>query len=73
MSSAPLSLQRLGRRVRKQRHEQSLTLEELAHLLDMDPSHLARFERGERALAIVKAIKLAHILKIDAGDLFKGL
>lgn len=51
----------LGQAIRHRRKEQGLSQEALAHLVQIDRSHMGRIERGERNLTF------ANILKISAG------
>ncbi|MBF8179411.1 helix-turn-helix domain-containing protein [Herminiimonas contaminans] len=51
----------LGCAIRNKRKELGLSQEELAHLIQIDRSHMGRIERGERNLTF------ANILKISAG------
>jgi transcriptional regulator with XRE-family HTH domain len=64
---------RLGRRIRQYREQRGLSQEDLAFKLGITTSYMGALERGQRNLNIDKLIKVAKALKIDLGDLFKGL
>jgi transcriptional regulator with XRE-family HTH domain len=50
---------------------QHLTLEDLAAVLDIDSSFLAKIERGERGMNIKLLIKLAKALKLEYTDILR--
>jgi transcriptional regulator with XRE-family HTH domain len=58
-----------GKRVRKLRTEQGLTLEKLAELADLHPNYVGSVERGERNIALINIVRLARALRVKAGIL----
>lgn len=59
----------VGSRLARAREEAALSLDELARRVGVDAGLLARFERGETALAAAKAIKAAKVLGIPSATL----
>jgi transcriptional regulator with XRE-family HTH domain len=47
--------------------------EKLAERADLHWTYLGQIERGERTLGLVNILRLAGALKVDAGELVKGL
>jgi len=60
----------LGEIIRQQRVTMPLTLQELANLADVSPSHLGRIERGERFPSARILRKIARPLGFEEDELF---
>ena len=58
-----------GERVRTERHEQKLTLEDLAEKSSMNWSYIAQIERGERNISIDNMTAIADGLGVSLRDL----
>ena len=65
--------ERFGTRVRDRREELGWTQEKLAERSDLHWTYVGQIERGERNLGLVNILRLAVALKLDAGDLVRGL
>ncbi len=59
----------LAANVRRLRHEQRISQEELAHRSGIDRSYLGQIERAEHKATVVTVGKLAQGLKVLPGDL----
>ena len=62
-----------GRRVRAQREELGLTQEGLADIVELHWTFVGQVERGRRNISLHNILKLAAGLKIDPGELVRGL
>ena len=62
-----------GERVRARRMELGLSQEALGEAAGLHRTYIGGIERGERNLALVNIVSLAHALDIDPGDLLRGL
>lgn len=62
-----------GERIRALRAERGLSQEGLAEAAGLHRTYIGGIERGERNLALLNIVKLARALKVDAGDLVRGL
>jgi transcriptional regulator with XRE-family HTH domain len=73
--AAPLSTATttFGQRVRSRRHELQLSQEALAASAGLHWTFVGQVERGRRNLTLHNILKLAAALKIDPGDLLRGL
>lgn len=58
-----------GKYVRKKRSEKSLTIEELAWKVGINPNHLGRIERGEKGTSGFVLLKIVFALEL-ALDIF---
>jgi transcriptional regulator with XRE-family HTH domain len=58
----------IGPRIRELRHEQGLTLDDLATRVGISASHLSRLERGKTAPSFTVAAGLAHELGVTAEE-----
>ena len=56
--------------VRAIRKERKLTLEALAAQTDLTKSYLSKIERGQSSPSIAVAMRIAHSLNVDVGQLF---
>ena len=57
----------LGMRLREIRERRALTQAELASLLGVSPSLVTQWERGRRALSVVRVAQLAKALRVAPG------
>jgi len=62
-------LRLFGERLRELRTERSLTQEQLAELAGVDRNYIGQIERGERNVALVNIVRIAHALKVQPSDL----
>src|SRR4030067_2652577 len=60
----------LGKIIKQQRLMVPLTLQELANMSDVSPSHLGRIERGERFPSASILQKIAKPLGFEENELF---
>lgn len=61
----------LGRAVRARRKEIKLSQEALAHLAEVDRSHMGKIERGERNVTLLNILKIAQALETRPSELLK--
>lgn len=62
----------IGNNVRKCRMERGLTQEELANMVTVDPSTIARIEGGNRMMSILNLHAVAEALKVSYDALLRG-
>ena len=62
--------QKTGARIRSFRLSKRYSIEELAHLADLNPAHLAKIERGELNFTIGSLEKILNALGLSPADLF---
>lgn len=62
----------VGERVRELRHEQGLTLNELAQTLSISHQQLQKYETGANRLSAGMLYDVATVLGVTTGDLFPG-
>jgi len=62
-----------GKRVRQLRLKKKWSQEKLAEESGLHTTYISGIERGKRNLGIENVVKLARALKVDAGQLFKGV
>lgn len=60
--------QRIGPAIRKLRHEQSLTLDDLAVQAGISASHLSRLERGQTLPSFTVLAGIAHVLGVSIDE-----
>lgn len=59
-----------GQRLREFRNAKSYSIEELAHIADMNAVHLASLERGEKNITLSTLEKVVTALGISLTDVF---
>ena len=62
----------LGRNVRRNREEKSLTQEKLAEKAGLDPTYISGIERGLRNPGIKNVARLAKALGLSTAELCRG-
>lgn len=62
---------RLGKRVRRLRHEKELTLEAAAERMHIDFKHLQKIEAGSLNVTVLTLVRVATGLGVDLSELFK--
>jgi transcriptional regulator with XRE-family HTH domain len=75
MTAEPLSpaARALGERVRARRQELGESQEQLADASGLHWTFVGQVERGRRNISLHNILKLAQGLRIDPGELVKGL
>lgn len=63
--------QRIGPAIRKLRHEQNLTLDDLAEQAGISASHLSRLERGQTLPSFTVLAGIAHVLGVSIDEFAK--
>jgi transcriptional regulator with XRE-family HTH domain len=63
----------VGKRIRKLRKENNLTLRQLAAGCDLSPNAISLVERGEVAPTVLTLCKIAHALGVSAGSFFQEI
>jgi transcriptional regulator with XRE-family HTH domain len=63
----------LGRRVRKLRLQRRLSQEKLAELADLHRNYVGGVKRGERNIALLNIVALAHALKVKPAKLVESI
>lgn len=61
----------VGRNIRRLRHEQGLTQEQLAHEAQLDLTYVGGIERGRRNPSLLVMARLAVALKASLADLVR--
>ena len=62
-----------GKHVRKLRLDRGLSQENLAELADLHRNYVGGVERGERNIAIISIVRLAHALKVKPAKLLERI
>jgi transcriptional regulator with XRE-family HTH domain len=63
----------IGKQVRKLRLERGLSQEKLAELANLHRNYVGGVERGERNIAIINIVALAHALRVKPAKLLETL
>lgn len=63
----------LGRRVRALREERGISQEKLAEKAKVHRTYVGSLERGERNVALINIVRLAHALEVDPSELVSGM
>jgi len=71
--SEEAALKEFGRRVRERRESLGWSLEQAGEKCGLHWTYIGQVERHTRNLTLVSILKIARGLKMDAGDLLKGL
>ena len=67
------ALEAMGRKLTRARQQLELSQERAAARADMSREHLRAIESGKVNPSIGKLLSLCEVLKIDAGELVRGL
>jgi len=59
----------IGKNIRKYREEHSLSIDELAEMLNLSPAFIGLVERGKRGSKLENLIKLSEIFDIDLNNI----
>ncbi len=70
---ASTTLTLFGKRIRQLRLKKKWSQEKLAEESGLHTTYISGIERGKRNLGIENVVRLARALKVDAGQLFKGV
>lgn len=71
-AAAPVGKQEVGAKLRKERKQRGMTLQQLAERSGLAVSTISKAERGAMALSYEKMLKLGAALEIDMTRLFMG-
>lgn len=63
----------LGRRVRALREARGISQEKLAEKAKVHRTYVGSLERGERNVALINIVRLAHALEVDPSQLVSGM
>lgn len=67
------ALIKIGKRIRELRKTKGFSQESFAYEVGLDRTYMGSVERGERNIAAINLIRIAKILKVEAGDLFPSI
>lgn len=68
-SDTEASLKEVGKAIRVRRLELDISQETLAHLANIDRSHMGKIERGERNVTLLNLLKIARALSCRPSEL----
>ena len=63
----------IGEAIRHFREQADLTQEKLAEKVDLNWKYIGEVERGEKIISIEALLRIAKVVKVPAGDFFRGL
>jgi transcriptional regulator with XRE-family HTH domain len=63
----------IGGAIRHFREQAGLTQEKLAEKVDLNWKYIGEVERGEKIISIEALLRIAKVVKVPAGDFFRGL
>jgi transcriptional regulator with XRE-family HTH domain len=63
----------IGEAIRRYRKQADFTQEKLAERVDLNWKYLGEVERGEKIISIEALLRIAKVVKVPAGDFFRGL
>lgn len=64
-------MEKFGEKLRTLRNRQGLTLRQLANMLDVSHTFVARLERGEKTPNVAMVLKIARIFNVSTDVLIK--
>jgi transcriptional regulator with XRE-family HTH domain len=64
-------MKRFGEKLRTLRNQRGLTLRQLGEVLEVDHSHVARMESGEKIPNVAMVLKISLIFDVSADVLIK--
>lgn len=62
-------IENIGTRIRDERTKRNISIEKLAEILDISPSHMGLVERGERGISIEVLVRIANTFNISVDSL----
>ncbi|WP_081068176.1 helix-turn-helix domain-containing protein [Burkholderia anthina] len=65
-------LKEVGRSIRARRLSLDISQEALAHLSQIDRSHMGKIERGERNVTLLNLLKIAHALSCRPSEILSS-
>lgn len=60
-----IDYEKIGLRIRKQRKEKGLTIDQLAEMIDVSSSYMGHIERGTRIASVETLARLCEALELD--------
>ena len=64
-------MNRFGEKLRVLRNQRGLTLRQLGEMLEVDHSHIARLEKGEKTPNVAMVLKISRIFDVSTDVLIK--
>ena len=68
-----MDLRDVGLRIKKTREAKGLTLEELAALVDLSPTHISVIERGQKIPKLDTFVAITNALDVSADSLLRDV